>query len=316
MDEFPDPPPVDPAQIAAVRQFNRFHTRLVGLLNERLLRSDYGLPQVRVLYEVATAPPGRPVAAADLAENLGMDPGQLSRIIAGLGDAGLLARQPSPGNARRLTLELTSQGREVFAALDAASAEEVAALLRPLSGPAREQLVGALARARRLLGDGPRDRTFVLRDPRPGDLGLITSKHGELYATEYGWDLSFEALVAEIVAGFVKNFIPGRERCWVADREGEVVGSVFLVRRDDETAQLRLLFVDKSARGLGLGTRLVDECLRFARSAGYRRIMLWTNDILISARRIYEAAGFELVEEEPHRSFGKDLVGQIWRRAL
>jgi DNA-binding MarR family transcriptional regulator/N-acetylglutamate synthase-like GNAT family acetyltransferase len=307
---------VDPAQVAAVRRFNRFHTRLVGALNERLLRSEYGLPQIRVLYEVANAPPGRPLAAADLAESLGMDAGQLSRIIAGLGDAGLLDRQPSPGNGRRLALALTARGREVFATLDAASAEEVAALLRPLAAREREQLVGALARARRLLGDGAQERTFVLRDPRPGDLGQITSRHGELYATEYGWDLGFEALVAGIVARFVEDFIPGKERCWVAECEGEVVGSVFLVRRDDQTAQLRLLFVDRSARGLGLGTRLVDECLRFARSAGYRRIMLWTNDVLVSARRIYQAAGFELVEEEPHRSFGKDLVGQVWRREL
>lgn len=311
-----EPAAVDPAQIAAVRQFNRFHTRLVGALNERLLKSDYSLPQVRVLYEVANAPRDRPAAAADLAQSLGMDAGQLSRIIAGLEDAGLLTRQPSPADARRLTLALTEAGREAFAMLDAASAEEVAALLRPLGQGDRERLVGALERARRLLGDGSRDRTFVLRDPRPGDLGLITHKNGELYATEFGWDLTFEALVAEIVAQFVRGFVPGKERCWVADCEGELVGSVFLVRRDDATAQLRLLFVDRSARGLGLGTRLVDECLRFARSAGYRQIMLWTNDVLVSARRIYEAAGFKLIEEEPHHSFGKALVGQIWRRDL
>ena len=304
------------ADIAAVRRFNRFHTGLVGALNDRLLASDYSLSQVRILYEIANAPQGRAPSARELGAALRIDTGYLSRLVSGLESRGLVRRMPSAENAKRLSLTLTSEGREVFGELDAASAEEVAALLAPLSEAERGQLTGAMKRIRRLLGDDPTDRTLVLRDPEPGDLGWIVHRQGVLYAAEYGWDWTFEALVAEIVGQFVRGFVPGKERCWVAELEGEVAGSVFVVRQDDETAKLRLLYVDAAARGLGLGRRLVDECVRFARAKGYRWMILWTNDVLISARRIYEAAGFELIEEEPHRSFGKDLVGQVWGRDL
>ena len=304
------------ADIAAVRRFNRFHTRLVGALNEHLLASDYSLPQVRILYEIANAQPESPPSARELGEVLRMDAGYLSRVVSRLEGDGLIARTPSADNAKRLALTLTAKGCRVFDGLNAASAEEVAALLASLSETERSQLVGAMRRVRRLLGDDPVERTFVLRDPGPGDLGWIAHRQGLLYAREYGWDWTFEALVAEIVGQFAKTFVPGRERAWVAEMEGEVVGSVFVVRQDEDTAKLRLLYVDPVARGLGLGRRLVDECLGFAREAGYRRMVLWTNDVLVSARRIYESAGFSLIEEEPHRSFGQNLVGQVWGHDL
>ena len=303
-------------RIAAVRRFNRFHTRLVGALNDRMLGSDYSLSQLRILYEIANAPGDAPPAATELAGDLAMDAGYLSRLLSGMERDGLIERAPAPENAKRLTLSLTAQGRAVFNGLNAASAREVADLLKGLTEREQAQLVGAMSRIRRLLGDGPAERTFILRDPEPGDLGYIVHQQGLLYAREYGWDWSFEALVSEIVGSFVRDFVPGRERCWVAEREGEIVGSVFLVRQDDETAKLRLLYVDASARGLGLGRRLVQACISFAQAKGYKRMVLWTNDVLESARRIYEATGFTLLEEAPHHSFGKDLVGQTWGRDL
>lgn len=302
--------------VAAFRGFNRFHTRLVGALNEHLLASDFSLPQVRVLYEVANAPQNQPPSARDLGEALRMDAGYLSRLVTGLVEAGLIDRQPSPENAKRLTLRLTEAGRAVFAKLDATSAAEAGALLAELSPQEQAELVGAMIKIERLLGGGSREATFILRDPEPGDLALIAQQNARLYAKEYGWDWTFEALVSEIVAQFIQNFDPTGERCWVADREGQVVGSVFVVREDAQTAKLRILYVDEAARGLGLGRRLVEEAIRFARARGYSRMVLWTNDILTAARRIYEGAGFELVEENHHHSFGKDLVGQVWARDL
>lgn len=302
-------------QVDAVRTFNRFHTRLVGALGEHLLDSGYSLPQVRVIYEIASAPPGAAPSARDLGQRLHIDTGYLSRLLARLERDRLINRVPSGADARRL-LTLTDRGRAIFDRLDAASSEEIAALLKPLGARERGELVGAMNRIRRLLGDAEGSRTFRLRDPLPGDLGWIVHRQGRLYAEEHGWDWSFEALVAEIVGHFVRDFQPGRERCWMAESEGEVVGSVFVVRDDDETAKLRLLYVEPSARGLGLGRRLVDECVSFARDKGYRRMVLWTNDVLVSARRIYEAAGFRLVAQERHHSFGKDLVGQTWERDL
>lgn len=303
-------------RVAQFREFNRFHTRLIGALNEHLLASDYTMPQVRVLYEVANAPAKAPPSARDLGEILGMDTGYLCRIVTGLADDGLIERAPSEQNAKRLSLTLSEKGLKVFAGLNTASAKEAAALLKNLSDQEQRELVGAMSKVRRLLGDGSRDATFVLRDPEPGDLGWITYQHGRLYAKEYGWDWTFEALVAEIVGQFAKTYDPSCERCWVAEREGEIIGSVFIVRQDDNTAKLRLLYVDASARGLGLGRRLVEETMRFARDKGYKRMVLWTNDVLVQARHIYEGAGFELLEEEPHHSFGKDLVGQVWGRDL
>lgn len=303
-------------QIDAVRQFNRFHTRVVGALGEHLLQSALSLPQARVLYEIAKAPRAAAPSARELGRLLHMDTGYLSRLLAALERDGLVCRQAAGGNARRLQLSLTDQGRQAFDRLDAAAADEVRGLLAPLSGPDIRALVAAMACIRRLLGDVPADRSVTLREPEPGDIGWIVHRQGRLYAQEYGWDLRFEALVAEISAQFVRDFKPGAERCWVADRGGDVVGSVFVVRQDDETAKLRLLYVEPSARGLGLGRRLVDECLRFAAAKGYRRMQLWTNDVLVAARRIYETAGFQLIEQAPHHSFGKDLIGQVWERRL
>lgn len=302
--------------VAAFRAFNRFHTRLVGALDERMLASDYSLPQVRVLYELANAPPASPPSARDLGESLGVDTGYLSRLVNGLVKDGMIDRVPSKANAKRLELTLSEKGQSVFVGLNDASAAEAGALLADLSEVEQRELVGAMDRIRRLLGDLPKDNTFILRDPEPGDLGTIIHQQARLYAKEYGWNWTFEALVAEIVGQFAKTYDPSRERCWIAERGGAVIGSVFVVRQDEETAKLRLLYVDESARGLGLGRRLVEETLRFARAKGYKRMVLWTNDILVSARRIYEAAGFELIDEDPHHSFGKDLIGQTWARDL
>lgn len=303
-------------RIAAVRRFNRFHTRLVGALNEVMLASNYSLPQVRILYEIANAPQGDALSAAELGRSLGLDPGYLSRLIAGLEKEDLILRSPARDNAKRLNLALTKAGEALFASLDAASAEEITALLETLSDHEQRQLVGAMNSVLRLLGPDRDDRTFILREPVPGDLGWITHRQAVLYAREYGFDWTFEALVADIVGKFVRDFDRRRENCWIADRRGEVVGSVFLVRQDDRTAKLRLLYVEPSARGLGLGRRLVEECVGFARSAGYRRMTLWTNDVLVAARRVYKTNGFSLTEEEPHVSFGKQLVGQTWQRDL
>jgi DNA-binding MarR family transcriptional regulator/GNAT superfamily N-acetyltransferase len=295
-------------RIAEVRRFNRFHTRLVGALNNRLLESEYPLPQLRVLYEVANGS----YSASDLAQDLAMDPGYLSRLISGLSKDGLIEKKPSRRDARKRVLGLTVAGRDVFNTLDATSAAEVGELLKPLSAREQEALVGAMTRIRRLLGDPPSDRTFVLRDPEPGDLGWVVHRQSVLYTKEFGWDWTFEGLVAEIVSNYVRDFIPDKEKCWIAEQDGEIIGSVFVVRQDDDTAKLRMLYVEAQARGLGLGRRLVEECIRFARKKGYKRLELWTNDILIPACRIYAAAGFELLEEEAYHGFGHDLVGQTW----
>ena len=311
--------PVSAEHIDAVRRFNRFHTRLVGALGQRVLASSYSLPQIRVLYEIAHAPAGDPPAATQLARQLGLDAGYLSRLLTGLQADGLIERTASPGHARRQVLSLKPKGQRVVKKLEGNSSDEVRRLLAALSPADQAALVDAMGRVRRLLGDAPDDRVVILRDAVPGDLGWIIHRQAVLYTREYGWDRSFETLVAEIVGQFGRTepqAQPGRQRCWVAEREGEVIGSVFVVPKDELTAQLRLLYVDPSARGLGLGRRLVDECLRFAREAGYRRMVLWTNAVLVSARRIYQAAGFTLMEEERHHSFGKDLVGQYWGRDL
>jgi DNA-binding MarR family transcriptional regulator/GNAT superfamily N-acetyltransferase len=302
------------AQIAAVRAFNRFYTRQIGLLEEGLYRSEFSLTEVRVLYELAHRDG---LTASELVRYLNLDPGYLSRLLKKFEARGLVTRAPSEADARQSVLALTPAGRDAFAPLNRASHDEIAAMLGHLGADEREALVKAMQTVRRLLGGAPGPRVpYILRPPRPGDLGWVVHRQAVLYATEYGWDGTFEALVAEIAAAFVKNFDPKRERCWIAEREGEIVGSVFVVRQSDEVAKLRLLYVEPSARGLGIGRRLVEECIGFARSRGYRTLTLWTNDILVSARRIYEAAGFRLVGEERHHSFGKDLVGQNWELAL
>jgi DNA-binding MarR family transcriptional regulator/N-acetylglutamate synthase-like GNAT family acetyltransferase len=297
-------------QVAAVRAFSRFYTRQIGLLEEHLYDSEFSLTEVRVIYELAQRDG---LTASDLGRDLGLDAGYLSRLLKRFEARGLVIRTPSEHDARQSVLALTPEGRAAFAPLDQASHDEIAAMLDRLPADERESLVAAMRRVQRLLGGAPEpEPPYRLRGPRPGDIGWVVHRQGLLYATEYGWDQTFEALVAEIAAAFVKNFDPARENAWIAEREGEIVGSVFLVRQSDEIAKLRLLYVEASARGLGLGRRLVDECIRFARDRGYRTLTLWTNDVLVSARRIYEAAGFRLVEEERHHSFGKDLVGQNW----
>ncbi len=297
-------------QVATVRDFNRFYTRQIGLLEEGLLRSEFSLTEARVLYELAHRDG---LTATDLGRDLGLDAGYLSRLLKKFEMRGLVARSPSGTDARQAVLALTQAGREAFGPLNRASQSEIAAMLDRLTAGEREALVSAMGTIRRLLEGGPGPKVpYVLRPHQPGDIGWIVRRQGLLYHEEYGWDETFEALVAEIAGAFVRTFDPKRERSWIAEREGEIVGSVFLVRQSDEVAKLRLLYVEPAARGLGIGRRLVEECIRFARAKGYRTLTLWTNDVLVSARRIYETAGFRLVREERHHSFGKDLVGQYW----
>jgi DNA-binding MarR family transcriptional regulator/GNAT superfamily N-acetyltransferase len=301
-------------QVSAVRAFNRFYTRQIGLLAEGLLNSRFSLTEVRILYELAHR---TGLTATDLGRDLGLDAGYVSRILKKFEASGLVDRNPSPVDARQSVLALTSTGHESFQPLNQASHDQITALLTRLSGSQREELVKAMGTIQRLLGNEAEPKVpYILRPHQVGDIGWITHRQGMLYAQEFGWDETFEALVAEIAAAFVKNHDPKRERCWIAEREGEVVGSVFLVRQSDDIAKLRLLYVEPSARGLGVGQRLVDECIRFARAKGYKVLTLWTNDVLASARRIYQAAGFRLVAEEPHHSFGQDLVGQNWNLEL
>lgn len=306
--------PAQEEQIAAVRAFSRFYTRQIGLLEEGLYRSEFSLTEVRVLYELAHRDG---LTASDLVRDLSLDAGYLSRLLKKFEARGLLSRTASAQDARQAVLALTAAGREAFAPLNQASHDQIAAMLDRLSPQEREKLVRAMGQVRRLLGNAPEpEEPYILRPPRPGDMGWIVHRQAVLYTAEYGWDETFEALVAEIAANFVKTFDPAWERCWIAERDGETVGSVFVVRQSNEVAKLRLLYVEPSARGLGIGRRLVEECIRFAKDKGYRTLTLWTNDVLVSARRIYEAAGFRLVEEERHRSFGKDLVGQNWNLDL
>jgi DNA-binding MarR family transcriptional regulator/GNAT superfamily N-acetyltransferase len=306
------------ARIQAVRRFNRFYTARIGALREGLAKSPFSLTEARVVYELAQRDR---TTATELVEELGLDAGYLSRILRGFEQRGLIERTPSESDGRRSLLSLTDEGRAAFAELDAGSRREVEAMLAALPADEQRRLVGSMETVETLLGGrvGEAGRVpYLLRPPQPGDMGWVVHRHGVLYAREYGWDEHFEALVARIVADFVRDFDPKRERCWIAERDGEMVGSVFLVRHPDEegVAKLRLLLVEPSARGLGIGERLVRECIRFARQAGYRRITLWTNSVLHAARRIYERAGFRLVHEEPHHSFGHDLVAQTWELEL
>lgn len=272
------------------------------------------MAEIRVLYELAhrDAP-----AATDLCRDLDLDPGYLSRILRSFRADGLITQSTAKEDGRRQRLALTRKGREAFSDLDARSAEEIRELLRPLPSSRQAALLDSMATIERLLGE-PQERatSYVLRPHRSGDMGWVVQRHGEIYAREYGWDQTFEALVASIVAKFIERFDAERERCWIAEIEGARVGSIFCVKRAPRLAQLRLLLVEPHARGLGIGRRLVDEVIAFARSAGYRKVMLWTNDVLVAARRIYQAAGFELVEDEKHHSFGHDLVGQNWELDL
>ena len=302
-----------PAHVATVREFSRFYTRRLGTLDEGLLETPWSLTEARVIFELAQAPS---TDMAALRTTLALDSGYLSRLLAKFDAAGLIARTASATDGRRQALSLTAAGKRLYRTLNQRSDRQVGALLASLPEPVRESLAGAMHTVMRALDDQPRPPAVVLRGLRPGDLGWVVQRHGEVYAREYGWTQSFEALVARIVADYLDHHQPGREDAWIAEVDGQRAGCIFCVRKDDETAQLRILLVEAWARGHGLGARLVEECIRFARDRGYRKLVLWTNDILIAARRIYLAAGFELVREEPHHSFGKDLVGQFWELRL
>jgi DNA-binding MarR family transcriptional regulator/ribosomal protein S18 acetylase RimI-like enzyme len=300
-------------RVQAVRAFNRFYTRQIGVLNEGLLNSEFSLTEVRVLYELAHADG---ITAKELAETLALDPGYLSRIIKGFNERGFLEKQVNGKDQRLVSLKLTSAGQEAFAPLDARSNDEVRAMLERLGEPEQRKLIASMHAIREVLDQDDRKETYILRPHRAGDLGWVVHRHGALYAQEYGWDERFEALVAEIVAEFVKNFDARRERCWIAERRGEIVGSVFLVKKDDISAKLRMLYVEPSARGLGIGKRLVEECIRFSQQVGYKKITLWTQSCLTTARGIYEKAGFKLVARNNNRSFGKELVAETWEKEV
>jgi DNA-binding MarR family transcriptional regulator/GNAT superfamily N-acetyltransferase len=306
--------PDSDGQIAAVRAFNRFYTRKLGVLDQHLMQSPFSLSEARVLYELAHR---QELAAKEIGTELGLDAGYLSRIVQKFDEDGLITRKPLASDRRQFQLSLTDKGRQAFAKLDRSSHDEVGAMLAALAPGDRSRLTGAMATIERLLGEQatPIPRA-TLREPRPGDMGFVVQSHGALYASEYGFDAAFEALVADIAAKFLTSFDASRERCWIAELDGVPVGSVFLVRHNDEIAKLRLLLVDPAGRGQGLGKRLVDECISFAKASGYRRITLWTQSILVAARKIYQDAGFELVKSEPHRSFGQNLIGETWEREL
>jgi DNA-binding MarR family transcriptional regulator/GNAT superfamily N-acetyltransferase len=299
-------------RIAAVRRFSRFYTRQLGLLQESLVHTRFSLTEARVLYELAHR---EQVTASALAADLDLDHGYLSRILRRFGEEGLLKRARAPADGRQSLITITAKGRKAFAPLNKGSHDQVSELLGGLSEPEQARVVGAMATVEAILGDRS-SQGVLLRPHRPGDMGWVTSAHGALYAGEYGWDISFEALVAKIAAEFIENFNPAREHCWIAELDGAPVGSVFVVRKTDAIAKLRLLIVDRQARGLGLGKRLVEECLRFAKGAGYSSMTLWTQSCLTAARGIYQRAGFRLVAKEPHHSFGVDLIGETWERDL
>jgi DNA-binding MarR family transcriptional regulator/N-acetylglutamate synthase-like GNAT family acetyltransferase len=304
----------DAPSVAAVRRFNRFYTKRIGVLQEGLLASPFSLAEARVLYELAQA---QGLTAAALAQELGLDPGYLSRILKGFAGQKLIERAPSASDGRASVVALTAAGRKAFARLDARSGKDVALMLRALPAPHADKVLAAMRTIEVLLGTPPEPPLpYLLRPHRPGDLGWIVSRHGALYAEEFGWSQEFEAFVAEIAAKFIRDFDAARECCWIAERDGERVGSVALVAHSRRIAKLRLLLVEPAARGLGIGRRLVDECIGFARRSGYREIALWTTDILDAARAIYRRAGFRLVSQERHHSFGHDLVGEDWRLKL
>lgn len=306
-------PPVD-AQVATVRRFSRFYTRRIGALDRGFLDSEYSLTEVRVLFELRQR---GSTTASTVGEELGLDAAYLSRLLRDFAKRGLVTRTRSTADRRQAILRLTARGRRVFDELDARQHAAVTEMIAPLPRATRGEVVQSMARIERLLDGAPRARSaYTLRDLRPGDIGWVVHRHGALYHQEYGWDETFEALVAAIVADFVKHRDPERERCWIAESEGEIVGSIFCVKKSKTVAKLRLLYVEPTAREMGIGKRLVDECIHFARAAGYRRLVLWTQSVLGAARRVYERAGFKLVAEEPHHSFGADLVAQTWELDL
>jgi DNA-binding MarR family transcriptional regulator/N-acetylglutamate synthase-like GNAT family acetyltransferase len=299
---------------AELRAFNRFYTRQIGVLRKGLLDSPLSLTQVRVLYELSVR---SDVLASELTRELGLDPGYLSRLLAGFRRKRWVTTAPASGDKRRQPIALTAAGRATFEPLDRHSQAQASALVGALDGSNRRRLLDSLRAARRLLGDASLTRgPVVLRSQRPGDIGMVTQRHGALYAEEYGWNERFEALVASILGKFIEDFKPQRERCWIAERDGEFLGCVFVVEKDKHTAQLRALLVEPSARGLGLGKQLVAECIRFARQKRYRKMVLWTNSVLDAARHVYQSFGFQLVKQGKLRAFGKNLVEQTWELDL
>ncbi len=309
---------IEDRDIAAVRRFNRAYTRHVGALEEHLLDSPFSLTEARILYELAQR---AGLTASDLAAETALDAGYLSRTLKRLREAGLIARETSREDGRRELLALTADGQAAFAPLDAASDAQVRGVLDRLEEAERRALLDAMATILRLIepseppGGNPSGET-VLREPRPGDIGWIIHRQARLYHAEYGWDWTFEALLAEISAAFIRNFDPTFERCFVAERDGAIVGAAFVVRDSDTVAKLRMVYVEPDARGAGIGQQLVEAALAFARVAGYARMTLWTNDVLTAAARLYRRTGFALVREEHHHAFGKDLVGQYYERDL
>ncbi|MGO4607598.1 GNAT family N-acetyltransferase [Variovorax sp. 2RAF20] len=308
-------PTVDPAAVKAIRQFNRFYTRRIGALDP-YLGSTMSLTDVRVLYELAHR---ETAVASEIGRDLGLDAGYMSRILRRFENEGWLSRKPHPRDARQSVLRLTDAGHAAFAPLQQKSREEAAALLAPLAPAQRQQLVQAMGTMQALLdSEAPpaKLQAAVLRDPAPGDIGWVVQQHGEIYAREYGWNGEFEALVAGIASEFLLKFQPEWERCWIAELNGERVGAIFVVRKSATVAQLRMLILAPAARGLGLGGKLVDECITFARRKGYRKMVLWTNSCLSAARGIYAKRGFQLAKSEPHESYGQHLVGETWELKL
>ncbi|HEY7349514.1 MAG TPA: bifunctional helix-turn-helix transcriptional regulator/GNAT family N-acetyltransferase [Ktedonobacterales bacterium] len=302
------------ARISAVRHFNRSFTRQIGVLREGLLHSPYPLTEARIIFELAQR---QGLTASDLGRELGLDAGYLSRLLSRLEQQGLLEKVRSETDGRQRLLSLTTQGQQAFALLDQRSRDEIAEMLNDLSEEDQQQLLKAMDTIERVFSKSFKyAQPFILRSHEPGDMGWVTHRHGVLYAQEYGWDEHFEALVAQIVSDFITHYNPERERCWIAEMNGEIVGSVFCVQASDTVAKLRLLLVEPRARGLGLGNRLVEECLRFARRRGYQKMVLWTNSVLVAARHIYEQKGFTLVAQEAHHSYGHDLIGETWELTL
>jgi DNA-binding MarR family transcriptional regulator/GNAT superfamily N-acetyltransferase len=304
-------------RVAAVRRFNRFYTRQIGVLRKTYLDSDYSLGEMRVLYEIAQGRMnGDRVTASDVARTLDLDAGYLSRVLRNFEKRGLISRTASKQDARQSHLALTALGRKIYAPAEKRSQNDVGAMLARLAPDRQARLVAAMDEIETLLDRGANASAgtpnYVLREPRPGDFGWIVARHAELYAQEYGWTEPFEGLCAGIVADYANKNDPKRERCWIAELNGENVGCVMLVKDSDEIARVRLLLVDPKARGLGLGARLVDECVRFARAAGYKKITLWTHSVLTAARHIYEKAGFTLTSSEPRHTWSQDVVAEFW----
>jgi DNA-binding MarR family transcriptional regulator/GNAT superfamily N-acetyltransferase len=305
----------DRQRVAAVRRFNRFYTQHLGVLRQGWLDSAFSLTEARVLYEIRQR---KRATATDIGRDLGLDAGYLSRILRRFQKSGLIRKQVSPDDRRQSFLSMTARGHRTFTPLERRTERQVGTVLTKLSAPERDRLVAAMRAVERMVAPVPAaaESEVLLREPRPGDLGWIVARHAELYAKEYGWAENFEGLCAQIVADFAGKYDPKRERCWIAELDGENVGCVFLVQDSEDVARLRLLLVDPVARGRGVGSRLTDECVRFARECGYRRITLWTHNVLTAARHIYQKAGFTLTSSESKRSFGQDVVSEHWDLVL